>query len=53
MGGPKLADPGRERRLVHVVRSSRGATVAFIAETVNAGYKKNSARKHNALVIWW
>ncbi|KAK3574399.1 hypothetical protein QTP86_006621 [Hemibagrus guttatus] len=36
-GRPRLTDAQGERRLAHVFRSNRRATVAQIAEEVNAG----------------
>ncbi|KAK3527217.1 hypothetical protein QTP86_014634 [Hemibagrus guttatus] len=54
-GQPRLIDACRERRLARVVRSNRRATVAQIAEEVNAGSdrKVSEYKVHDGSGLFW
>ncbi|MCI4384884.1 hypothetical protein PGIGA_G00043950 [Pangasianodon gigas] len=50
-GCPRLTDVCEERRLAHLVRSHRRATVVQVAEKVNAGYDRNT-QCNAACCVW-
>ncbi|KAK3509283.1 hypothetical protein QTP70_028581 [Hemibagrus guttatus] len=54
-GQPRLIDACRERRLARVIRSNRRATVAQIAEEVNAGSdrKVSEYKVHDWSGLFW